>query len=159
MNKTYLYIIVFFIISNCTLKDVKRHHGYHYLEKKNNNLFIAITNKNDTLDILGPPSTKGSFDNDLWIYIELLEKKQSLLKLGKNVIDVNNILVLEFNTRGILVEKVFYNKDSMKNIEFSQDKTKNSYQRDNFVYNFLSSLRQKINDPLGKRKTRAKKKK
>ena len=157
MKKTYLYTIIFFIITNCTLKEVKRHHGYHYLEKKNNNLFIDVTNKNDTLEILGPPSTKGSFDNDLWIYIELLEKKQSLLKLGKNIIHINNILVLEFNTRGVLVEKVFYNKDAMQNLEISQDKTKNTYQKDNFIFNFLSSLRQKINDPLGKRKSRSNK--
>ena len=152
-----MYIIIFFIITNCTLKEVKKHHGYHYLEKKNNTLFINIANKNDTLEILGPPSTKGSFDNDLWIYIELLEKKQSLFKLGRNIIDINNILVLEFDARGILVEKVFYNKDNMRDFRFSTGETEVAYKKDNFIYNFLSSLRQKINDPLGKRKSRSNK--
>ena len=113
---------------------------------------INATNKNDIIEILGPPSTKGSFDKDVWIYLELVEKKQSIFKLGKNIIDVNNILVLDLNSRGVLISKTFYNKDQMNDLKFSENVTDRDYSRDNFVYSFLSSLRQKINDPLGKRK-------
>ena len=77
------------VLTNCTLKNVEKHHGFHYLEKKSNKLLINATNKNDIIEILGPPSTKGSFDKDVWIYLELVEKKQSIFKLGKNIIDVN----------------------------------------------------------------------
>ena len=140
------------VLTNCTLKNVEKHHGFHYLEKKSNKLLINATNKNDIIEILGPPSTKGSFDKDVWIYLELVEKKQSIFKLGKNIIDVNNILVLDLNSRGVLISKTFYNKDQMNDLKFSENVTDRDYSRDNFVYSFLSSLRQKINDPLGKRK-------
>ena len=69
MNKIFI-IFVFLFISNCTLNKVIKHHGVHFLDKKENALVLNITNKNDILKILGPPSTKSSFDNDVWIYIE-----------------------------------------------------------------------------------------
>ena len=123
------------------------------MDKKQEKLNINISNKNDILSILGPPSTKGSFDNDLWIYIEQKEAKQSLFRLGRTKIEVNNILVLEIDNMGLLVEKTFLDKESMNRIKFSEDATVVAYKKSNFVYNFLSSLRQKVNDPLGKRKT------
>ena len=48
----------------------------------------------------------------------------------------------------------------MKKIKFSDDKTENTFAKKSFVYDFLSSMRQKINDPLGVRnKERAEKRK
>ena len=102
--------------------------------------------------MLGPPSTKSNFDNDLWIYIERKHKNQSIFKLGAKKIDVNNIIILEINNRGLLVKKDLYDKDDMNALKFSNDSTKTIYRKDQFIYNFLSSLRQKVNDPLGIRK-------
>ena len=108
--------------------------------------------KNDILEMLGPPSTKSNFDNDLWIYIERKHKNQSIFKLGAKKIDVNNIIILEIDNRGLLVKKDLYDKDDMNALKFSNDSTNTIYRKDQFIYNFLSSLRQKVNDPLGKRK-------
>ena len=109
-------------------------------------------NRNDILDILGPPSTKSSFDNDLWIYIERKTSVSSVFKLGKKKLIVNNVLILEIDTKGLLVKKNLFNINDMNNINFSKDYTAISYSKRSFVYDFLSSLRQKVNDPLGKRK-------
>ena len=68
----------------------------------------------------------------------------------------NNVLVLEINKFGILENKEFYNKEDMKNIKISDLKTSSDFKKTSFVYKFLSSMRQKINDPLG---VRAKKRK
>ena len=152
MYKIYLYISFLIIFTNCTLKEVERHHGLHYLDKKNDQLTLNISNKNDILELLGPPSTKGSFDNDVWIYIELKEKKQSLFKLGKTEIDINNILIIEVDTKGLLAKKTFFNIDDMNEIKLLNLTTEVGYKKNNFIFNFLSSMRQKINDPLGKRK-------
>ena len=76
------------------------------------------------------------------------------MKLGTTKLIKNDVLILEINNRGILVKKDFYNKENMKDIKFSNDSTKKVYSKESFVYEFLSSLRQKLNDPLGKRKTR-----
>ena len=151
MNKIIL-IIIFFFISNCTLNKVVKHHGVHILDKKQQNLVLNSTNKNDIINLLGPPSTKSTFDNDIWIYVERKTSKSSVFTLGRNILIVNNVLVLEINNRGLLVKKDFYNIDDMKKLKFSKDQTIVTYSKKSFIYDFLSSMRQKINDPLGKRK-------
>jgi len=122
------------------------------LEKKQEKLILNTTNKNDIVKILGPPSTKSSFDNDVWIYIERKTTTNHLFKLAKEKIIVNNVLVLEIDNFGLLVNKEFYNKDKMNDLIFSEDNTKSLVSKSSFVYDFLSSMRQKLNDPLGKRK-------
>jgi outer membrane protein assembly factor BamE (lipoprotein component of BamABCDE complex) len=151
-----LIILLFFLISNCSLKKVEKHHGVNFLENKEKKLFLSTTNVNDILKILGPPSTKSTFDNDLWIYIERRNSKSNILTLGKKNTIKNNVLVLEIDTKGLLVKKDFFNIDNMNQLNFSKDTTTNIYSKKSFVYDFLSSMRQKINDPLGKRKNRRK---
>ncbi len=150
MNKLIL-IIIFFFISNCTLNKVVKHHGVHILDKKQQKLVLNSTNKNDITNLLGPPSTKSTFDNDVWIYVERKTSKSSVFTLGRNVLIVNNVLVLEINNKGLLVKKDFYNIDDMKKIKFSKNQTAVTYSKRSFVYDFLASVRQKINDPLGKK--------
>ena len=123
-----------------------------FLEVKQNQLDLNTTNKNDVLKLLGPPSTKSSFDNDLWIYIERKTSTSSVFKLGKSKMLVNNVLVLEINNRGLLVKKDFFDIENMESLEFSKESTKLGYSKKSFVYDFLSSMRQKLNDPLNKRK-------
>jgi outer membrane protein assembly factor BamE (lipoprotein component of BamABCDE complex) len=151
MNKIFI-IFLFLFISNCKFNKVINHHGVHFLEKKENTLELNITNKNDILRILGPPSTVSSFDNDVWIYIERKNTKSSLIKLGKKKTMVNNVLILEISSNGLLVKKDFLDINDMKKIKFSKKTTEIAYSKNSFVYDFLSSMRQKVNDPLGKRK-------
>ncbi len=128
------------------------HHGVHNLEKKQEKLFINKTNKNDIIKLIGPPSTKSTFDNDVLIYIERKTSSSRLSKLGKKNLIVNNVLVLQIDKKGMLIDKLFYDKDDMKKIDFIKDETTVSYSKRSFIYNFLASLRQKINDPLGKKR-------
>jgi outer membrane protein assembly factor BamE (lipoprotein component of BamABCDE complex) len=148
----YLYtIFLFLLISNCTLNKVTKHHGVHFLEKKQNNLTINTSNKNDIIELLGPPSTKSTFNKDLLIYIERTTSSSKVLKLGKKTLIKNDVLILEINNKGLLSKKIFFNKEDMNNIEFSKNFTEMSYTNQTFLYDFLSSLRQKMNDPLGKK--------
>lgn len=124
----------------------------HFLEKKSEKLVIGKTNKNDIFELLGPPSTKGSFDEELWIYMEIQTSSSKLSKLGKKKLLKNNILLLDIDNRGILSKSFFIDKDKMNEIKFSEDTTQMSYSKNSFIYEFLYSIRQKINDPLGKRK-------
>ena len=151
MSKIYLFVI-FLFIANCTINKVVKHHGVHYLEKKHKNLVLNISNKNDITTLLGPPSTKSTFDNDIWIYIEKKTSKKSILKLGKEKLVVNNVLVLEVNTKGLLVKKEFFDIDKMKDLKFSKKSTDNDYLKKSFIFDILASMRQKINDPLNKRR-------
>ena len=151
--KNYFYLIVIFLfISNCTLNKVIKHHGVHFLEKKNQKLVIGKTNKNDIIKLLGAPSTKGAFNEELWIYMEIQSSSSKLSRLGKKKLLKNNILLLDIDSRGVLSKKVLFDKEDMNNIKFSEDTTQKSYSKNNFIYDFLYSIRQKINDPLGKKK-------
>ncbi len=151
MNKKIIFILLIFI-SNCSLNKVAKHHGVHFLEKKQEKLIIKSSNKNDVLEKLGPPSTKSTFDNDLWIYIERKETKTSIATLGRKKLSVNNVLILELDEMGILVDKKFLDKDDMQKIKFSKNTTHVITSKESFLYDFLTSLRQKINDPLGQKK-------
>jgi len=152
MKKIFNLIVLFLFISSCTLNKVIKHHGVHFLEKKSEKLVIGKTNKNDIFELLGPPSTKGSFDEELWIYMEIQTSSSKLSKLGKKNLIKNNILLLDIDSRGILSKSIFFDKDKMNEIKFSEDTTQMSYSKNSFIYDFLYSLREKINDPLGKRK-------
>ena len=151
MNKIYL-IIIFLFISNCTFNKAIKHHGVNLLEKKQEKLFLKRSNKNDIVQLLGPPSTKSTFDNDVWIYIERKTTTKKLFKLAKKKILVNNVLVLEIDNYGLLAKKEFYNLKDMNDLDFSKRETEIAYSKRSFVYDFLSSMKQKMNDPLGKRK-------
>ena len=154
MKKIFNLIVLFLFISSCTLNKVIKHHGVHFLEKKSEKLVIGKTNKNDIFELLGPPSTKGSFDEELWIYMEIQTSSSKLSKLGKKKLLKNNILLLDIDNRGILSKSIFIDKDKMNEIKFTEDTTQMSYSKNSFIYEFLYSLRQKINDPLGKKKIR-----
>ncbi len=134
------------------MNKVVQHHGVHNLEKKQAKLKINSTNKNDIIKLIGPPSTKSSFDNDVFIYIERKTSSSKLTKLGKKKLLTNNVLVLEIDNTGLLLSKKFYNKEDMNSLKFNEDQTGLNYSKKSFVYNFLSSLRQKIDDPLGKKR-------
>ena len=147
----YLFIVLF-ITTGCSFNKVIKKHGVRNLEEKQTKLIINESNSNDIRKILGPPSTQSSFDTDVWIFIEREISNEKLFKLGKEKLITNNVLVLEINTQGLLVKKNFFDMEEMNNIKISSLITTNKYSKRSFIYDFMSSMRQKINDPLGKRK-------
>ena len=128
-----------------------KHHGVPFLEKKQAELIVNESNTNDIRKILGNPSTKSKFDNAIWIYIERKQTQSKLKNLGRMEIFKNDVLVLEIDNYGILKKKEFYNKDDMENIKIVEATTEAGFKRNSFIYDFMSSMRQKINDPLGQR--------
>ena len=122
-----------------------------FLEKKQKKLEVNKSNKNDIVDLLGSPSTKSKFDTDVWIYIERKQTQSRLKNLGKMKIYKNDVLVLEIDDYGILKKKDFYNMDDMKQVKIVKNETTSQVTKNSFIYDFMSSLRQKINDPLGVR--------
>ena len=155
MNKLYIFFL-FLILSNCSFKPVVKHHGVPFLEKKQKTLIINKSNKNDIKEILGNPSTTSKFDNDVWIYIERKQTQSKIKNLGRMRIYENNVLVLEIDKYGLLKKKEFYNKDKMNKIKITKNTTGDSFRKNSFIYDFMSSMRQKINDPLGTRAAKRK---
>ena len=137
---TFLLIFTF----NCSQNEVIKTHGVAYLKKREKLIIVNKSNKNDTISILGQPSTKGMTDDNLWIYIERTMKKGKILKLGRNYLTKNNVLVLEFDKYGILKKKEFSTMEDMQKLTFAKNITENEIRKENFIYSFLSSVRQKM---------------
>ena len=144
MKKTVYLILIFIFIASCQRNEVIKTHGISYLEKREKLIIVNVSNKNDTIQIFGHPSTKGMTNDNLWIYIERTLTRGKLTTLGKNYLKKNNALVLEFDKYGILRKKEFYNKDKMKRLTFTKKITENEIRKENFIYSFLSSIRQKM---------------
>ena len=108
--KLIIYIILLTSILSCSFNKVVKHHGVHFLEKKYEKLTINVSNTNDITKLLGEPSTKSSFDNDVWIYIERKISTGKIYQLGKEKLLVNDVLVLEIDNLGLLSSKKLYKK-------------------------------------------------
>ncbi len=135
-------------MTSCNLKKSSNIYGITSLKNKSKNIIINKSNKNDVKNLLGPPSVKSSFDENLWIYLETKKTNQSIFKLGKQKIEKNNVLVINLNEIGIVSKKEFYDINNLNKIKFQKKTTKNIYEKDTYLYNLLSSLRAKLNAPF-----------
>tara|TARA_B100002003_G_scaffold15481_1_gene12899 strand:- start:462 stop:914 length:453 start_codon:yes stop_codon:yes gene_type:complete len=145
MKKTIFFLLANLIFfTGCQRNEVIKTHGIAYLDKREKLIIVNKSNKNDAIKILGHPATKGMTDDNLWIYIERTKTRGKLLKLGRSYLKKNNVLILEFNKYGVLNKKEFYDKENMKKINFAKAITENDVRKENFIYSFLSSIRQKM---------------
>ena len=87
----YLLIIILLFITGCNQNEVIKTHGIAYLKQREKLIIVNETNKNDTISVLGQPSTKGMIEDNLWIYIERTITKGTLLKFGRNYTKKNHI--------------------------------------------------------------------
>jgi len=149
----YILILLLFFTLSCSLNKVKNNHGVLSLDKKISKIKINKSNINDIINVFGPPSTKSTFDNKVWIYIERKKTNRSIFKLGNQKIEKNNVVILEINKKGILSKKEIYDITNMNKYKFSKKKTSKKYAKDSYIYGVLSSLRDKIDAPIKRQKT------
>ena len=147
-------IILFFfllLITNCSSNKVSNNHGFSSLDDKFEKIIINKTNKNDILKIIGPPSSISDFNKNKWFYIQRMKQNQSLFKLGIKKIKKNNILIIEFDSRGILVKKKILDLDNMNDIKYVKNITEKEFKQNDILFKVFSSLREKANAPARNR--------
>ena len=144
----HLIIIIFIFILNCSGNKVTNYHGTKLLSDKYDMIKVNATNKNDLIEIIGPPSTISDFNKNIWFYFERLKTNQSLLKLGTQKIKKNNILIVEINDLGILKSKQIKDISDMNDLEFADKTTNKDFKNTSVLYGVFSSLREKINAPV-----------
>ena len=143
----YIFIIIFIFIINCSGNKVSNYHGPKILETKYEKIKISITNKNDLINLIGPPSSVSDFDKNKWFYFERLKTNQSLFKLGTQKIVKNNVLIVELDEIGILKNKELLDLNDMNDLKKFRKTTQKDFKKDNLIYNVFTSLREKINAP------------
>ena len=144
ISKKFIHIIIFFILISCKLQEPYKNHGILHLEKRSELLEVNKSNTNDVLKIIGHPHTVSLENENEWFFLERVLSKGDFHKLGQNVLEKNNILVLKFNKYGILIEKNLLSKDDKNKVSFSMDETENERTQKSFVEKFLTSLRSKM---------------
>ena len=143
----FIIIIIFLFTVNCSGNKVSNFHGSKQLETKFNIIKVNKTNKNDLVKLIGPPSSVSDFDNNKWFYIERLKTNQSLIKLGNQKIEKNNVLIVQLDNSGIVREKKLLDLENMKDIKYLKTATEKDFKNESILYNIFSSLREKINAP------------
>ena len=151
INRIILLFLTILFIYTCSGNKVTNYHGIKGLEAKFNKIQINSTNKNDLIKLIGPPSTISEFDENKWIYMERLKSNQSLIKLGTQKIKKNNILIVELNDKGILIDKKLLNMENMNDVKYLNSITEKEFKNNNFMFTLLTSLREKINAPARNR--------
>ena len=139
-----LSIMILFSLIGCKLQEPSKNHGIIFLENRSEKLFVNKTNQNDVIKIVGNPHWKSINNEFEWVYIERVVVKGEFHKLGQNVLKTNNVLVLNFDKYGVLKKKAFFNKDDIKKLDFSEDKTDNQLSQKSFIEKFLNSIKAKM---------------
>ncbi len=145
------YLIIFFVIVNCSGNKVSNYHGVKLLDQKYEQIVLNVTNKNDIIKLIGPPSIKSEFNDNKWFYVERLKSNQSIIKLGAQKIKKNNVLVVELTDDGILKSKKLLDITDMNDLKYLKNQTNKEFQNKNPLYDVFSSLREKINAPIRKK--------
>ena len=94
--------------------------------------------------MIGPPSSVSDFNN-VWFYLERNKSNQSIYKLGKKKILKNDILILEFNSMGLVSSKKLLRLQDMNDIKIAEKVTKKKFRTDNKIYDMLTTVRDKLN--------------
>ena len=150
MRFIILSSFLFFFTLNCSLNKVSNSHGSRFIEAKYDKIVLYKTNKNDVRNLIGPPSSTSSFNGN-WFYIERKKTNRSLLKLGKKKLLSNNIIILEFNTMGLVSNKYLLSIKDMKDVKRAEIFTKKKYDQDNVLSGIIKTLREKVNAPTRNR--------
>ena len=147
-NKTIpsLVLICLFLFS-CSLTPNIKVSGVANLEKKQEVLVIGVSNKNDVISYLGESILKESPGDDSCAYIESSEIKNIF---GKRKIIKNNVLLLEFNQRGVLAGKHILNINDINKLDLDKDITNTNALDDSFSKKFFGSVRKRLQNKLGK---------
>ena len=143
----FILIIIFLFTVNCSGNKVSNFHGSKQLEKKFKIIEVNLSNKNDVVKLIGPPSSVSDFNKNKWFYIERLKTNQSLIKLGNQKIEKNNVLIVEMDKFGIVREKKLLDLEKMNDVKYLKTTTEKDFKNENILYNIFSSLREKINAP------------
>tara|TARA_Y100000591_G_C21414131_1_gene489019 strand:+ start:77 stop:541 length:465 start_codon:yes stop_codon:yes gene_type:complete len=147
MHFKKLLLIIFLLTINCSNNKVVKNHGISALDLKSDKITISKSNKNDVIKILGKPSSISLFDENVWFYIQRENINQSILMLGKQKLEKNNILEISFDEYSIVKNTKLYNIENMEDLKIVKSKTENPYSVSSGLNKLLRSINQKINSP------------
>ena len=131
-------------VLSCSYKPVIKTSGIINLDKRTDLMLIGTTNKNDVIQLIGQTILKEQPNENIWAYIETVEQK----KFGKKKIIKNILLILEFDSRGVLKKKKILNKNDFNKIKFDNAITESLGLNNSFSKRIFSSIRKRAQNRL-----------
>ena len=141
MFKNLSLLIIIVAISSCALKKIDYAHGVLNLNAKEKLLETKKTNKNDTIKLLGESLAYDFTNKNIWIYSEVRETRSFY---GKKIIVKNDVLVLEFDQKGVLIKKNLLNLNQINEIVFDDSGTKTMSINQSVLKQILSSTKKRM---------------
>ena len=136
------YIIILLLTYSCSPRISR--HGNFFSKDELKVLQSVRLNKSEILEILGQPSTKSTFSDNIWYYIYFIQKERAYFKV-KNV--NNTVLKIKFDKKqNVKNYNLIRNKSSIK-IDISDDITESSAFKRSLAREFLDSFVRRMEEP------------
>ena len=144
----YIFIIIFFLslfLGSCNKRI--SNHGTVLSKQEITMIQNTKLNKSEIIEILGQPSIKSTFSNNVWYYISHMQQERAYFEV-KTI--SNNILKITFNEEQLVSNYQFFSKGRILDIEINQNKTEKDVDKDEgILLDFLSSFKRRLKDPVG----------
>lgn len=107
-----MFFLAAIVLCGCVSKDII--HGYPEDESIVSKLKIGMTTKDAAVELLGDPSTKSTFNSNIWYYISTQMKSVGFLRP-----EIVREQVMQLNFKGnVLQEVTFFDDLTKKKITF-----------------------------------------
>jgi len=143
-NKITFIIFCFSTILSCSYKPVVKTNGIQNLDKRTELMTVGTTNKNDIIQLIGQTTLKEHPNENIWAYVETVEQK----KFGKKKIIKNTLLILEFDSRGVLKNKKILNKNDFNKLKFDEASTETYGLNNSFSKRIFSSIKKRAQNRI-----------
>ena len=143
-KKVTLIVFCISTVLSCSYKPVTKTNGIQNLDKRTELMTVGTTNKNDIIQLIGQTILKEQPNENIWAYVETVEQK----KFGKKKIIKNTLLILEFDSKGLLKNKKIFNKKDFNKLKFDEASTESYGLNNSFSKRIFSSIKKRAQNRL-----------
>ena len=143
-NKITFIAFCISTILSCSYKPVVKTNGIQNLDKRTDLMTVGTTNKNDVIELIGQTILKEQPNENIWAYVETVEQK----KFGKKKIIKNTLLILEFDSKGVLKNKKILNKNDFNKLKLDEASTESYGLNNSLSKRIFSSIKKRAQNRL-----------
>lgn len=142
MTRIISYIIIITLMYNCSPRISR--HGNIFSNEELQILKNSRLNKSEIIEILGQPSTKSTFSDNIWYYIFFIQKEKAYFQVKNSS---NKVLKIKFNEKqNVETYDIIKNDTSIKINTIKVDNEKSVFSK-GLVRELLDSFVRRMEEP------------
>ena len=142
MTRIISYIIIITLMYNCSPRISR--HGNIFSNDELKILKNSRLNKSEIIEILGQPSTKSTFSDNIWYYIFFIQKEKAYFQVKNSS---NKVLKIKFNKKqNVETYDIIKNDTSIKINTIKVDTEKSVFSK-GLVRELLDSFVRRMEEP------------